>query len=34
MEAHVMKQNRTYTHKTVKILLGGLFVGLFIISLI
>lgn len=29
-----MKQHRTYTHKSEKIILGVLFIGLFIISLI
>jgi len=33
-EAIIMKRNRTYTHRSVKLLLGGLFIGLFIISLI
>ena len=29
-----MKQHRTYTHRTEKLVLGVLFIGLFIISLI
>lgn len=29
-----MKQHGIYTHKSIKLVLGGLFIGLFIISLI
>lgn len=29
-----MKQHSNYTHRSLKLILGGLFIGLFIISLI
>jgi hypothetical protein len=34
MQTAFMKQDRRYTHRSVKLLLGSLFIGLFIISLI